>query len=579
MENSKKKTIIQCSAFALFLITSIVMFFFHEPWYDEIQAWMVASDASLKEMLFTLPHYEGHPPLWHLFLAVFAKSGVPMEIGLRIPALLFSGAAVWVIVFKAPFQLWARVLIPFTYFLFYQYTVINRPYSILMLGFVLAAWFYKERNQKPVRYIAALYVMCLSCAFGMLFAACFCVIWTVEIIWELKGKEFVQKALKDRRTWCLVTILLLAVSLYAIISPADNAFAQVRVVEFSKLKCLIYMFLIAPGDALVTDISLTGRLQQQIDGIVYTSYGVFICIFVSILISVVLVIFTKAYKKMHLLVFPYCLFGFFGAVVYFYNHHIGIIALFVLFVLWCCLADPPEEKKIPKWLVKLEASSPKLTTKMSNFFLGLCIVMAVGWTLIACKNDIQLQTWYAKELAEFMNEYDMDQYRIATQWTYAKIDGDESFESQTYQAKDYYQYVKMCNFVDILAYTEGNYIYNFNGGNPNNRYINHDMLSQEESLVYLEQLGQQGYPEIIIGNTGIVGMMGLDMQEHTYKPVYTFVCYRINKYNKMYAAECVYAREDIYNSRDDWPIFEQIRDGIQLLQESGIQMESGELSQ
>lgn len=45
---------------------------FHEPWFDESQAWAIAKTASYKEILFTLPHYEGHPPLWHLILSTFA---------------------------------------------------------------------------------------------------------------------------------------------------------------------------------------------------------------------------------------------------------------------------------------------------------------------------------------------------------------------------------------------------------------------------------------------------------------------------------------------------------------------------
>jgi len=41
---------------------------FHEPWFDEAQAWQIAKCASLKDILFTIPHYEGHTPLWHLIL-------------------------------------------------------------------------------------------------------------------------------------------------------------------------------------------------------------------------------------------------------------------------------------------------------------------------------------------------------------------------------------------------------------------------------------------------------------------------------------------------------------------------------
>ena len=56
------------------MIVGVLMFVFmsvlaywgsgiHEPWFDEAQAWVIARDNSLKDILFFIPHYEGHPPL------------------------------------------------------------------------------------------------------------------------------------------------------------------------------------------------------------------------------------------------------------------------------------------------------------------------------------------------------------------------------------------------------------------------------------------------------------------------------------------------------------------------------------
>lgn len=571
----------ECVAFAGFIILTCVMYIFHEPWYDEIQAWMVATDASISDMIWHLPHYEGHPPFWTLILALFAKSGVPMEIGLRIPNLLFSGAAAYIIIFKAPFHKWIRCLIPFTYFLFYQYSVICRPYSLMMLGFVLAGMFYKERNKKPIRFLFSLFLLCMSSAYGILFAGIICVIWTVEIIKELSGKTFVKKALKDVRFWSLLVMLILAVALLAVIWPADNAFAQTRVVEFSKLRCLIYTFFMLPADALLTDVSLLGRLQQ-FDTIVRPDSPTILCIVFTILLYFVMITAAHVFKKKALLILPYTAFASYAALGYFYNHHIGIVPLFVLFVFWCAISERPEELKIPVFLQKLEKSMPGIARKTGYFFVVLALGMSIFWTIFAVKNDIQLSAWYAKDLAAMLEEYELTDYSVVNQWTYEKMDNvvvsddDDviqetpngiviSTEVEQLNAEDYHQYVKMCNFVDILAYSDEkeNYIYNFNDGNPDNRYVNHDMMSQEESIVYLEELGQKGYPEVIIGDPEILGMMGLDVTEHRYVPVYAFVCYRINKYNAIYARSFVYVREDIFMTRNDWPIYDQIKAGFE----------------
>ena len=576
------KYLVEVIAFGVFLILSVVMFVYHEPWYDEIQAWMVASDASFGEMIFTLPHYEGHPPIWTLILSIFAKTGVPMEIGLRIPTLLFSATAAFLVIFKAPFKKWIRCLIPFSYYLFYQYTVICRPYSMMFLGFVLAAMFYKERNKKPARYLAALFLLCVSSAYGILFAGMLCLVWTVEIIKELKGKDFIQKAVKDSRTWLLFIMLMLAIGILTLIWPADNAFAQVRVVDFSKIRCLIYTFLILPADALLSDIALTGRLQQY-DYIVQADYATILCIMISLALYVVLITAAHIFRKKAILILPYVAFAGYAALGYFYNHHIAIIPLFILCVFWCAIDAQPKEIVLPKFLQKLDQSVSDFWKKTGYFFTVLVLGVSVFWTVTAVKNDIQLPVWYAKGLAAMLEEYELTDCRIINQWTYAEKDTAEevvlmeseniseeeggymvSTEIPQLKAEDYYQYTKMCNFVDILAYsdTKENYIYNFNGGDANNRYVNHDMLSEEESLIYLSELGEQGYPEVIIGNPEVLGMMGLDVYEYRYVPVYAFVCYRINKYNAIYAREFVYVREDIFMTREDWPIYEQISNGF-----------------
>ncbi len=588
VQNSKERTgrlnkniiLPECIAFALFVILSVVMYVYHEPWYDEIQAWMVAADASIGEMIFTLPHFEGHPPVWTLLLAVFAKTGVPMEIGLRIPTLLFGSAAAFLVIFKAPFKKWIRCLIPFSYYLFYQYTVICRPYSLMFLGFVLAAMFYKERNKKPVRYLIALFMLCVSSAYGIMFAGVLCLVWTLEIVKELLGKDFAKRAMKDKRTWALVCMLALAVGLLMIIWPADNAFAQVRVVEFSKIRCLIYTFLVIPADALLTDVSLMGRLQQY-DMIIKADYATILCIVITLVLYVVMITAAHIFRKKAILILPYVAFAGYAALGYFYNHHIGIVPLFVLFVFWCAIDDKPTELILPGFVRKLEKSMPGFARKTGYFFVILAVGMSVFWSFSAIKNDIKYPVWYAKDLAAMLQEYGLTEYKVVNQWTYEEIDTEEieeetnviseteegymiSTEVAQLNAEDYHQYVKMCNFVDILVYSETkeNYIYNFNEGNSNNRYVNHDMISQEESMAYLEELGAQGYPDVIVGDPEILGMMGLDVTEQRYIPVYAFVCYRINKYNAIYAREFVYVREDIFVTRDDWPIFEQIAKGF-----------------
>ena len=56
----------------LVLVTGVAWFkyTYHEFWKDEWQAWFVAKDKSLPEIISFL-NYEGHPALWYLFLKPF----------------------------------------------------------------------------------------------------------------------------------------------------------------------------------------------------------------------------------------------------------------------------------------------------------------------------------------------------------------------------------------------------------------------------------------------------------------------------------------------------------------------------
>ena len=52
----------------LYTVLHIFVRLFHEGCFDEVHAWNIVKDASLYEIIFKVPYYEGHPALWHLIL-------------------------------------------------------------------------------------------------------------------------------------------------------------------------------------------------------------------------------------------------------------------------------------------------------------------------------------------------------------------------------------------------------------------------------------------------------------------------------------------------------------------------------
>lgn len=147
-----RKRVYSC-VLLMYCALHLFMTLFHEPWYDEAEAWQIARCASAKDILFTIPHYEGHPPLWHLILAIPAKLNLPYELSLSLVSLLFSALAVALFLKYAPFPEWVKVFVPFTYFAFYQYSVIARPYCMMMLAVVLISITWKLKDEKPWRLL------------------------------------------------------------------------------------------------------------------------------------------------------------------------------------------------------------------------------------------------------------------------------------------------------------------------------------------------------------------------------------------------------------------------------------------
>ena len=604
MDNSaariKENRGIEILVLGIFIALTILLFFFHELWYDEIQAYMLAKDAPFHELIFVATHYEGHPPLFSLLLAIFAKTNVPVDIGLRIVSFAFSMVGAYLVIFKAPFKKWVRCLIPFTFFIFYQYTVICRPYAMMFAAFMLAACFYKTRNEKPIRYILALYLLCWCSSYGLLFSGCFCVVWTVEIFKSHWGKDFGKNIAKDKRFWCLWGILIGALLILYLIYPKPDAFATNFYNKEHPLRAMIYTLFMMPADAMVTDVGFFGSLQNNSYQFVNWSALSIGAYFISIVVLMVVYFVSYVHRKRRMFLLPYIAFATFAAVGYMCNHHIGITVLYFVFLMWVCFDEADEERKqhrsLPIFFEKINTQYNNLIMKLAWFVLFLCLGMSLFWTGMSCFNDITHEVWYAKTLNGVFEKYNLTDYRIVADWSYLPIvDGkivyaygdtadllevqeelnEKENNSETVEEEvseyfydinimhpeDYYQFPTLTNFADIVAYnSEGkNYLSNFNDGDDHKRYIEHHCPSRDEATAYCVGLGELGYPDIIIGDPNIVGLMGLDILETEYFPIYEIRIFRPYKYHLNYQRSYVYLRSDLVDSRDNWPIYDQYR--------------------
>lgn len=529
--NNKRinKYIPEILALIFYMVCMIIVMYFHEPWFDEAQAWLIARDASLKEILFVLPHYEGHPAIWHLVLLPFAKLGAPFEFSIKLVSLTFCSIAMGLFIFKAPFKRIVRLTIPFTYFFFYQYGVISRPYCILMLGFILCAMFYKTKKIKPFRFVLALGILCSASAYGIILSAGIAIAWLIEIFYKDFSINSIKKFFYDKRFFALLILLMFNLMLVISIMPKPDTYAMANVVKNNDyISRFIYMFFVLPGDATYLDICnyFTTKLAVNID----SSIG----IAGSGIISFLLIAFAKRNNKLLLLLIPYSFIGVFSTFVYFNPHHVGIITEFFLFIVWICYEGKKEKNINFQFLNKLirEESDIRLLNGIPAAFFGIVICISIIWTIMSSVNDIYFPYGVGRDLETFIKENNLDKYNIMAQWK----------QYTNNETKKTVVDTNLIGGTDALPYFDKNIYYNLNDNIPNKCFVTHMVANNDENI---KEWKKMGYPDVIIGSPDLRIVFGNSLNYKDYVCVHDAKGNYIWKWGVTDYEYLVYIRKDI----------------------------------
>jgi hypothetical protein len=190
----------------------------HEPWADEAQAWELATSTSLRSLFVTYIHYEGSPGLWHLLLWALSRLGSTYS-GMHWIAGLISLATMFLVVTAAPFPLVFRLLLPFTYFFVFQYSVVARSYVLFPMVLFSLAFFWKNRWRQPVPTAVLVGLLGNVSIHG--FGTAIGLTLALVIEWfQFRGKSL--SGSKQLPVAVLVVTALLGFALWSIL-PADDA--------------------------------------------------------------------------------------------------------------------------------------------------------------------------------------------------------------------------------------------------------------------------------------------------------------------------------------------------------------------
>lgn len=568
MKERKTKKELFTGAAVLFIYTAALSFVvcFHELWFDETQAWLIAKSASYKDILTYVPHYEGHPPLWHLILSVFAKNGAPVDLTLKALNIFFSTIAMSLLIFRSPFPKIVRYLLPFTYFFFYQYGIMSRPYSLTMIAVFLAAMTYNERNKKPWRYIMSLVLLCMTTAYGIILAGGLCIVWTFEIIAELIRNKKLSIFWKDKRFYSLCFILAAALALIIVIIPADDCFyGGVDNGSFlNSLKSIksVY-FIVLPFE------SWSGMLIG-INGIKNIPALIVGEVIIGTAFWIALLALAAKNKKLLTFAVPYCMLC--GSMSFWYcsAHHIGISALFHVFIFWI-MYDEEHGMIIPDVFgkIKEKISSPFIKKLTMAVACGIGLVPII-YSGIASVNDIT-QNVGLSCLADTIKDNHLDGRKIMVRWKYIEDDSNKGGDNMSSVFSNLMQLLQipsdhapikenrtyLCgDAAMILPYFDHNIFMNFNVDCPDDLYMHYKY--KEDSEAVFEKVREKGLPDFIIGYCPIDEIYDSETLEGVkYLPIQLAEENTLYKSDARTAYERLYMREDLF---DEYPQFKWIDD-------------------
>ena len=155
-QNKVINFIIKTLIIITFIILSIIIADKHEPWSDEAQSYLLARDTNFIE-IFKYMKYEGTPPLWVFIIKIFLSLGGTYQTFYILP-IIFSTIGLILFEYKIKVPWYIKIIFPFTYFLFYQYTIVVRSYCLVFPLLMLIAISYKKRFDKPGLFLLSLFL-------------------------------------------------------------------------------------------------------------------------------------------------------------------------------------------------------------------------------------------------------------------------------------------------------------------------------------------------------------------------------------------------------------------------------------
>lgn len=351
---------------SLFSTTALVTVFFHEPFVDEAQAWLIARDLPLSGILLHA-HYEGSPPLWHVLLWALIRVHVGYS-WIGIVSAITMMAAIYIWLRYSPLPAILRYLAPFTFFLQYQHAVVSRSYCLTtLLAFAIAAvWRSHKRSLLSLGILLGL--LAQTNLYGFILAGSLTFAFCLEFYWE--NRKQIAKSAEFGRLWiCLATVFGSACVAVWLTWPTTDVSTTPGLVPFTHAPFPLWWPVLSWRANLSLSAAFGGSLLSGV-------------------LLITMAAWHGEYKKRSA-IFPFAAMAFTSGAVYFEARHWGMLIVALLLSIW--LGWPEEQSK-----------AHSVWTYLLTGLLFVIFFVQIRWTIISVNNDIHKPYSGALAAANFL---------------------------------------------------------------------------------------------------------------------------------------------------------------------------------
>jgi hypothetical protein len=364
---------ISFAAFALMMAYGVSV---HEPWLDEAHSWLLARDASTIELLTTYLRYEGHPPLWYLIINVLTTLHLPY-VTLHVTAAIIVAIGVLLLYRLEGVPLIVKVLLPFTYFIAYQYGIVARSYVLIFPLLLAIIHLYPRRSERIWTFTGLLLLLCNVSVHAVMIAVALTLLYIIDV-W--RGRQVIAHGALRRQLIALGILILNGIALIAILRPPrDLAIQPILDYDFSPAKMY--------G---ISKMALSANLFNE-------PFFAFICL---------AVICTWLWRRGMLLEFLLVLGALIPIItVYFNLWHEGLFVLVLFFGVLLGYARPARVADADN------VRDRRLTLGVTTLFC-MVLVQHMAWTALALTYDTQEPYSGSRAAAEFIKTHGLQNQQL-----------------------------------------------------------------------------------------------------------------------------------------------------------------------